>query len=156
VFMRAFAAKHGGLTVRNAAPLVDQLRARKSPAELALLRKAAELSAEGHRAAMLTPNPSHEYELRAALEYTFTKLGAERVAYGSIVGSGVNGTQLHYMKDTDPVKPGDLVVMDAAGEYHGYAADITRTIPVSGTFTPEQRQIYQLVRDAQDVAEHDR
>jgi Xaa-Pro aminopeptidase len=65
----------------------------------------------------------------------------------------VNGTQLHYMKDTDPVKPGDLVVMDAAGEYHGYAADITRTIPVSGTYTPEQRQIYQLVRAAQDVAE---
>jgi Xaa-Pro aminopeptidase len=57
------------------------------------------------------------------------------------------------MKDTDPVKPGDLVVMDAAGEYHGYAADITRTIPVSGTFTKEQRQIYQLIRDAQDVAE---
>jgi Xaa-Pro aminopeptidase len=153
LFMRAFAAKHAGVIVRNAMPVVDQLRARKSPGELALLRKAAELSFEGHRAAMLTANPSHEYELRAALEYTFAKLGAERVAYGSIVGSGVNGTQLHYMKDTDPVKPGDLVVMDAAGEYHGYAADITRTIPVSGVYTREQRQIYQLVRDAQDVAE---
>jgi Xaa-Pro aminopeptidase len=153
LFMKAFASKHPNVLVKNAMPFVDQLRARKSPAELALLRKAADLSSEGHRAAMLTANPSHEYELRAALEYTFTKLGAERVAYGSIVGSGVNGTQLHYMKDTDPVKPGDLVVMDAAGEYHGYAADITRTIPVSGTFTPEQRQIYQLVRAAQDVAE---
>ncbi len=153
IFMRAFAAKHAGVIVRNAVPVVDQLRARKSPGELALLRKAADLSSEGHRAAMLTANPSHEYELRAALEYTFTKLGAERVAYGSIVGSGANGTQLHYMKDTDPVKPGDLVVMDAAGEYHGYAADITRTIPVSGVYTREQRQIYQLVRDAQDVAE---
>jgi Xaa-Pro aminopeptidase len=153
LFMKAFLTKHPGVTSRNAVPLVDQLRARKSPAELALLRKAAEISSEGHRAAMLTANPSHEYELRAALEYTFAKLGAERVAYGSIVGSGVNGTQLHYMKDTDPVKPGDLVVMDAAGEYHGYAADITRTIPVSGTYTAEQRQIYQLVRAAQDVAE---
>jgi Xaa-Pro aminopeptidase len=153
LFMRAFAARHPAVAVRNAMPVVDQLRARKTPAELALLRKAAELSSEGHRAAMLTANPSHEYELRAALEYTFTKLGAERLAYGSIVGSGANGTQLHYMKDTDPVKPGDLVVMDAAGEYHGYAADITRTIPVSGTYTPEQRQIYQLVRAAQDVAE---
>ena len=153
LFMKAFAAKHPTVAVRNAMPLVDQLRAHKTAGELALLRKAAELSSEGHRAAMLTANPSHEYELRAALEYTFTKLGAERLAYGSIVGSGVNGTQLHYMKDTDPVKPGDLVVMDAAGEYHGYAADITRTIPVSGTYTPEQRQIYQLVRAAQDVAE---
>jgi len=153
LFMKAFAAKHPGVTSRNAMPFVDQLRARKSPAELALLRKAADISSDGHRAAMLTANPSHEYELRAALEYTFTKLGAERLAYGSIVGSGANGTQLHYMKDTDPVKPGDLVVMDAAGEYHGYAADITRTIPVSGTFTPAQREIYQLVRAAQDVAE---
>jgi Xaa-Pro aminopeptidase len=153
LFMKEFAAKHPAVAVRNAMPVVDQLRAHKSSGELALLQKAADLSSEGHRAAMLTANPSHEYELRAALEYTFTKLGAERVAYGSIVGSGANGTQLHYMKDTDPVKPGDLVVMDAAGEYHGYAADITRTIPVSGTYTPEQRQIYQLVRAAQDVAE---
>jgi Xaa-Pro aminopeptidase len=153
VFMRAFAAKHAGLQVKNAVTFVDQLRAHKSPTELALLKKAAEVSSEGHRAAMLTANPSHEYELRASLEYTFTKLGAERLAYGSIVGSGRNGTQLHYMKDTDPVKAGDLVVMDAAGEYHGYAADITRTIPVSGTFTAEQRQIYQLIRDAQTIAE---
>jgi len=144
---------HPGLIVRDAHPIVNQLRARKSAAELLLLRKAAEISAEGHRAAMLTANPQHEYELRAALEYSFTRLGAERPAYGSIVGSGVNGTQLHYMKDTDPARPGDLVVMDAAAEYHGYAADITRTIPVSGTFTAAQRQIYQLIREAQDVAE---
>src|SRR6185503_17400114 len=106
-----------------------------------------------HRAAMVTATPQHEYELRAALEYTFTRLGAERPAYGSIVGAGINGTQLHYMKDTDPAKPGDLVVMDAAAEYHGYASDITRTIPVNGRYTPEQRQLYQLVRDAQDIAE---
>jgi Xaa-Pro aminopeptidase len=152
-FMKAFAVKHPGLVVRNAHPLVDQLRARKTAAEIALLKKAADISSEGHRAAMLTANPEHEYELRAALEYTFTRLGAERPAYGSIVGAGINGTQLHYMKDTGPAKPGDLVVMDAAGEYHGYAADITRTIPVSGTFTAEQKQIYQLVRDAQAVAE---
>ena len=153
VFMRTFAAKHPGLAMRNAMPFVDEIRAHKTAAEIALLRKAAEISSEGHRAAMLTANPTHEYELRAALEFAFTRLGAERLAYGSIVGSGVNGTQLHYMKDTDPVKAGDLVVMDAAGEYHGYAADITRTIPVNGTFTKEQREIYQLVRNAQDVAE---
>jgi Xaa-Pro aminopeptidase len=152
-FVKAFAVKHPGLVVRNAHPFVDQLRARKTAAEIALLKKAADISSEGHRAAMLTANPEHEYELRAALEYTFTRLGAERPAYGSIVGAGINGTQLHYMKDTGPTKPGDLVVMDAAAEYHGYAADITRTIPVSGTFTAEQKQIYQLVRDAQAVAE---
>lgn len=151
--VKTLAAKYPTLPIRNAMPLVLQLRARKSPAEMALIRRAAEISAEGHRAAMLTANPQHEYELRAALEYEFTRRGAERPAYGSIVGGGYNGTTLHYMKDSDPVKPGDLVVMDAGAEYRGYAADITRTIPVSGTYTPAQRRLYQLVRDAQDLAE---
>ena len=152
-FATLLAAAHPSLVVRDAMPLVLQLRAKKSVAELALIRQAAEISSEGHRAAMLTADPSHEYELRAALEYTFTRLGAERLAYGSIVGAGINGTQLHYMKDTDPVQPNDVVVMDAAAEYRGYAADITRTIPASGRYSLEQRQLYQLVRDAQDIAE---
>jgi Xaa-Pro aminopeptidase len=152
-FMRALAARHAGLVVRNAHPIVDQLRARKSAAEIALLKRAAEISSEGHRAVLLAPEPHHEYELQAVLEYNFTKLGGSRPAYGSIVGSGVNGTQLHYMKDRDETKPGDLVVMDAATEYEGYAADITRTIPVSGTYTAEQRAVYQIVRDAQAAAE---
>src|SRR6185312_1537873 len=95
----------------------------------------------------------HEYELKAALENTFTKLGGSRPAYGSIVGAGQRGTQLHYMLDSGTARPGDLVVMDAATEYQGYAADITRTIPVSGKFTADQRIIYQLVRDAQAAAE---
>ena len=153
LFVRTLAARHPGLVVRDAMPIVDALRARKSPAELALLRRAAQISSAGHRAAMLLPNPRHEYELQAALEHEFLMLGGARPAYGSIVGSGVNGTQLHYMKDRAPVHPGDVVVMDAATEYEGYAADVTRTIPVSGTFTPEQRAVYQLVRDAQAAAE---
>jgi len=152
-FVRAVAERHSGLIVKDAHPLVDKLRAKKSGAEIALLRRAAEISSEGHRAAMLAPVPQHEYELQAVLEYNFTRLGGTRPAYGSIVGSGQNGTQLHYMKDRGVTKPGDLVVMDAAAEYEGYAADITRTIPVSGTFTAEQRKIYQLVRDAQAAAE---
>ena len=152
-FMKALVARRSGLTVKDAHPIVDQLRAKKSPAELALLRKAGEISAEGHRAAMLAPEPAHEYELQAVVEYTFTRLGGERPAYGSIVGAGPNGTQLHYMKDRAPAKPGDVVVIDAATQYEGYAADVTRTIPVSGTFTPEQRAMYQLVRDAQAAAE---
>ncbi|MCG6956027.1 MAG: aminopeptidase P N-terminal domain-containing protein [Gemmatimonadetes bacterium] len=152
-FMRRLAARHPGLVVRDAHPIVDQLRARKSPAEIALLEKAAQISSEGHRSAMMVPNPRHEYELRAALEGTFTRLGAERPAYGSIVGAGANGTQLHYMKDMADAKPGDVVVMDAGAEYRGYAGDVTRTIPVSGVYTPEQRAIYQLVRDAESAAE---
>ena len=153
LYVRALAARHAGLAVRDAQPLVDGLRARKSAAELALLRRAAQISSAGHRAAMLLPNPRHEYELQAALEHEFLMLGGARPAYGSIVGSGVNGTQLHYMKDRAEVHPGDVVVMDAATEYEGYAADVTRTIPVSGRFTPEQRAVYQLVRDAQAAAE---
>jgi Xaa-Pro aminopeptidase len=152
-FVHSIAERHSGLVIKDAHPFVDQLRAKKSAAEIALLKRAAEISSEGHRAAMLAPVPQHEYELQAVLEYNFTRLGGTRPAYGSIVGSGQNGTQLHYMKDRGATKPGDVVVMDAATEYDGYAADITRTIPVSGAFTPEQRKIYQLVRDAQAAAE---
>jgi Xaa-Pro aminopeptidase len=152
-FMRALAARRRGLEVRDAHQIVDQLRARKSPAELALLRRSAEISSEGHREAMKVAEPTKEYELQAALEYAFMRLGGARPSYGSIVGGGVHGTQLHYMRDRGDVKPGDVVVMDAATEYEGYAADITRTIPVSGKYTAEQRAIYQLVLDAQKAAE---
>ncbi|HUQ82916.1 MAG TPA: aminopeptidase P N-terminal domain-containing protein [Gemmatimonadaceae bacterium] len=152
-FTKSIVAKHAGLTVKDGHDVVDVLRARKSPAEMALLRKAGEISAEGHRAAMTAPEPGHEYELQAAVEYTFMKLGGARPSYGSIVGAGQNGTQLHYMKDRGVAKPGDVVVIDAGTEYEGYAADVTRTVPVSGTFTPAQREIYKLVYDAQLAAE---
>lgn len=153
MFERALVARHPGLVLKNTHPIVDELRARKSAAEIALLRRAAQISSEGHRAVLVMPEPQHEYEIQAALENTFTRLGGSRPAYGSIVGSGRNGTQLHYMRDRDPARPGDLVVIDAATEYDGYAADITRTIPVSGKYTPDQRVLYQLVRDAQAAAE---
>jgi Xaa-Pro aminopeptidase len=153
-FIKTIKAKHASaVDVRDAHEIVDALRARKSPVEMALLRRAAQISDEGHRAAMLIPEPSKEYEIQAALEGTFLRLGGARPAYGSIVGGGVHGTQLHYMRDRGDVKPGDVVVIDAATEYEGYAADVTRSLPVSGKFTPEQRAIYQLVRDAQAAAE---
>lgn len=152
-FIRSIAARHSGLVLRDGHALVDELRAKKSPAEIALLRKAAEISSEGHRAAMTIAEPAKEYEIQAALEYAFMRLGGARPSYGSIVGGGVHGTQLHYMRDRGDVKPGDVVVMDAATEYEGYAGDVTRTIPVSGRYTPAQRDIYQLVLDAQLAAE---
>ncbi len=153
MFMRDLVARHAGLAVKNAHPLVDQLRARKSEAELALLRHAAAASVEGHKAALRAAAPGlHEYDVQAAAEYEFRRGGASRPAYGSIVGSGENGTQLHYMKDRGPLKAGDLIVLDAAGEYEGYAADVTRTIPVSGTFSRDQRTLYQMVLDAQAAA----
>ena len=152
-FMKTFAAAHPSMPVKDGEEIVDQLRARKSPAEMALLRRAAAISAAGHRAIMQSPEPHHEYEWQAVAEYTFKRLGGDRPAYGSIVGAGLNSTQLHYMQDTSVARPGDVVVIDAATQYQGYAADITRTLPVSGVFTPAQRTIYQLVRDAQAAAE---
>jgi Xaa-Pro aminopeptidase len=152
--MRALAQRHPGLDVRDAAPIVDRLRARKSPAELELLRRAAEITVAGHRAAMQLIAPGlHEYDLQAAIEYAFRREGSERPAYGSIVGSGPNGTQLHYMKNRRALRPGELVVLDAGAEYDGYAGDVTRTLPVSGTFTPDQRALYQIVLDAEAAAE---
>jgi Xaa-Pro aminopeptidase len=152
-WVKAFRTRFPDVQVVDAAPLVNRLRAKKSPAELALIKKAAQISAEGHKAAMLLPEPKWEYELQAAVEGAFLRLGAQRPAYGSIVGAGLNGTQLHYMKNRDAVKKGDLVVIDAGAEYEGYAADVTRTLPASGTFTKPQRELYQLVRDAQAAAE---
>lgn len=153
-FIKALVAKHPKLVVTDAHPIVDELRAKKSPAEMALIRKAAEISVEGHRALMRGITPGmHEYEMQAIVEYTFRKLGAERPSYGSIVGAGPNGTQLHYMKDTREAREGEVVVIDAAAQYEGYAADITRTIPVSGTYSADQKAIYQIVRDAEASAE---
>ena len=150
---RRFAAAHPAITMRDAHPYIYQVRAKKTPAELALIRKAAEISSEGHRAAMRLQGATKEYELQAAIEYEFMRGGGARPSYGSIVGSGLRGTQLHYMKNRGDLKPGELVVIDAATEYEGYAGDVTRTIPVSGTYTPEQRVMYQLVLDAQLAAE---
>jgi Xaa-Pro aminopeptidase len=146
--------RHPGLVVRDAHPIVAQLRARKSPAEMALIRRAAAISTAGHEAVMRAIAPGlHEYDLQAILEYTFRRQGAERPAYGPIVGSGPNALQLHYMKNRRELRAGEVVVIDAAAEFEGYAADLTRTLPVSGRFTPEQRVLYQIVRDAQAAAE---
>jgi Xaa-Pro aminopeptidase len=153
-FVQALAASHPGVAIRDAHPVVDSLRARKSPAELALIRKAAEISAEGHTELMRRIEPGmHEYDLQAIIDHSFKRGGAERPAYGAIVGSGPLSLQLHYMKNRRAMQPGEVVVIDAGAEYAGYAADVTRTLPVSGTYSPEQRAIYQLTRDAQAAAE---
>ena len=153
-FIRALAARYPGLTVKDAHPTLDQLRARKTDAELALIRKAAEISANGHLELMRKIEPGmRESDFQAIIEYAFRRGGGERPSYGSIIGAGPNGTQLHYMKNRRAALPGEVVVVDAGTEYQGYAADVTRTIPVSGTYTPDQRAIYQLVRDGQAAAE---
>jgi Xaa-Pro aminopeptidase len=154
---RAFVAKlkreNPALVVRDAHAMLNSLRARKSAAELALIRRAAEVSSAGHVAAMRLAGARREADYQAAIEAEFLRQGATGPSYGSIVGAGINGTTLHYMRNRAEARPGELVVIDAGALYEGYAGDVTRTIPVSGRFTPAQRELYALVRDAQAAAE---
>ncbi|MCC6772217.1 MAG: aminopeptidase P N-terminal domain-containing protein [Gemmatimonadaceae bacterium] len=153
-FVRQMRARHPQLAVVGANPVLAQLRGTKSAAELELIRKAIAISMDAHREAMRTVKPGmNEFEIQAVVEYTFRRYGADRPAYASIVGSGANATTLHYNRNDRFVKAGDMIVMDVGAQYQGYAADLTRSFPVSGTFTPEQRAIYQVVRDAQAAAE---
>lgn len=140
------------LVLRSLDTTASRLRARKSAAEIALLRKAAQISVRGHREAMkATAAGCGENEIQALLEGTFRRLGGDRPGYGTIVGSGPNATVLHYMEDNRVMRGGELLLIDAAGAFNHYSADVTRTLPVSGRFTPEQRDIYQIVRDAQEA-----
>ncbi|MDB5033176.1 MAG: secreted Xaa-Pro aminopeptidase [Chlorobi bacterium] len=139
------------LTVKNAGAIVNELRRVKSAAEIVQMRRAIDMSIAGHRAAMTGAKPGmYEYELAALMEYQFRRLGSEYPGYPSIVGSGPNSCILHYESDRRQTKAGELVLMDCGAEYHGYSADVTRTFPVSGRFSPEQRLIYDLVLKAQD------
>lgn len=125
----------------------------KDAGEIALLRKAVDASVAAHLAAMKAVKPNvKEYEISALLEYEWERRGCERAAYSSIVGSGHNSTVLHYSENSNTMKSGDVVVIDAAGEYSMYAADITRTLPINGHFTARQKEIYEIVRGAQEAA----
>ncbi|MBM4192820.1 MAG: M24 family metallopeptidase [Gemmatimonadetes bacterium] len=133
---------------------VMQLRAKKSAAELALLKTAAQISAKAHEEVLHAIAPGmNEFEIQALAEYTFRRNGGDRPGYGSIVGSGPNSTTLHYNRDDRFMRSGEVLNMDMATYYGGYSADITRTVPVSGKFSAEQRAIYQVVLDAQMAAE---
>ena len=134
-------------------PLLQTMRAVKSPGELTLIRRAVENSVAGHLAAMKMLEPRMwEYEVAARMKYEFERRGSEWPSYPPIVGSGLFSTVLHYDADGRQMATGDLVVIDAAGSYGGYASDITRTLPVSGRFTARQREIYEIVRGAQAAA----
>ncbi|HZI28449.1 MAG TPA: Xaa-Pro aminopeptidase [Gemmatimonadaceae bacterium] len=153
-FLDELRRKHTGLEVTSANPLVTTMRSKKSAAEMDLIQRAAAISMEAHAEAARALEPGmNEFEIQALLEYTFRRYGGDRPAYASIVGSGPNSTVLHYNRDDRYMKAGDLLLIDAAASFGGYAADITRTFPVSGKFTPEQREVYQIVRDAQAAAE---
>jgi len=146
-----FSAQHAD--VRNVLPIVDSMRAVKDADEIARLRRAVDISVAGHIAAMRAARPGmYEYELEAVLEDGFRRNGGDRVGYPSIVGSGPNSTTLHYDVNRRRTADGDLVVIDAAAEWGQYTADVTRTFPVNGKFTPRQKAIYDLVLGAQQAA----
>jgi Xaa-Pro aminopeptidase len=132
---------------------IAYLRQVKSPTEIALLEKAIQITMKAQQAAAKTLAPGvMEYQVEAALEYEFRSNGAERPGFPSIVGSGRYSTILHYEKNDRRIQAGDVVVVDIGAEYGGYSADVTRTYPSSGKFSTRQRELYQIVLDAQKAA----
>jgi Xaa-Pro aminopeptidase len=151
------AQSRGGVAAPAAArdliPLLDEMRLIKDDHELAIMRRAGQISAQAHRRAMAACQPGvREYELEAELLYTFRKFGAQAPAYTSIVAAGANACVLHYPAGNAIAGDGDLILIDAACELDGYASDITRTFPASGRFTPAQRELYDIVLAAQQAA----
>jgi Xaa-Pro aminopeptidase len=142
-----------GVSFQDVRPMLASLRTYKDSGEIERIRHATDASIAAHFAAMHTVKPGvTEREASALMQYEWGKRGCERPAYAPIVGSGFYSTVLHYSEDSGTMQSGDLVVIDAAGEYSMYASDITRTLPVSGKFTPRQREIYDIVLGAQQAA----
>lgn len=152
-FMRQFADGHPGLVVRDAHPVLDSLRTRKSPAEVAMLRRAIDITGGALREVMRALKPGmYEYQVEAMFESAFRGAGGDGAAFISIIGSGPNSTQYHYNANDRRIGRGEVVVMDVGAGFGGYSADVTRTLPADGRFSPEQRALYQIVRDAQEAA----
>jgi len=129
---------------------LHEMRLRKSPEEIALMRRAGEITRLGHIAGMSATRPGMaEYELEAIMEYTYHANGSQHVAYPSIVAGGANATILHYSTNRDILRDGDLVLVDSGCEFDLYASDVTRTWPVNGRFSAEQRAVYEIVLAAQ-------
>lgn len=133
-------------TLTDWRPWVHEMRLFKSDEELAVMRRAGEISALAHTRAMEKCRPGmYEYHLEGEIHHEFNRHGARYPAYNTIVGSGENGCILHYTENESELRDGDMVLIDAGCEYRGYAGDITRTFPVSGKFTPAQRAVYDIV-----------
>ncbi len=133
-------------TLTDWRPIVHEMRLFKSAAELEIMREAGRISARAHTRAMQCCRPDmYEYQLEAEIQHEFTYHGARFPAYSTIVGAGENGCILHYTENSCRMQAGEMVLVDAGCEYHGYAADITRTFPVNGKFTVAQRALYDIV-----------
>ena len=141
-----------GIALHDAAPALGAMRQMKSPGEIALLTKAIELSVDAQLAAMRMVRPGlYEYQVAARMVEIHSYGGCETEAYAPIVGTGLDSTILHFNELDKLIQDGDVVLMDVGGQYSGYTADITRTIPANGHFTPRQREIYEIVLGAQNA-----
>lgn len=139
-----------GVSLEDQTERLPLMRAIKSPAELSLMRQAMQATAAGFASALRLIKPGvNERDVADAMEFEYRKHGAASLAYNSIVGSGFNGTVLHYMDNSQPIGDGDLVVIDSGAACAGYAADITRTLPANGKFNAEQRELYEMVLRAE-------
>jgi Xaa-Pro aminopeptidase len=140
-------------TFVNIDSILHEMRLRKSPAEIKQMRRAAEISAAAHMRLMQICAPGlNESQLEAEFQHACALSGARHQAYSPIVGGGANACILHYVENRAPLCDGDLVLIDAGCELEGYASDITRTFPVNGRFSPPQRELYELVLEAQTAA----
>jgi Xaa-Pro aminopeptidase len=144
---------HAPAEIRDVRVELDEMRLVKDTREIADMRRAADISAAAHRRAMRATAPGRfEYEIEAELAHEFRRCGAQAPAYSPIVAGGANACILHYVGNSQPLRDGELLLIDAGCEVDSYAADITRTFPVSGKFSPAQRDVYELVLAAQRAA----
>ena len=145
-FVEEMRNSHPDLRIRNATPLLIAMREVKSPAEIAVMQKAIDISLAGQKAGMKqAKTATNERQVQTAIEATFRENGADTLAYPSIVAGGANSTTLHYEENNQPIDRGGLMLTDVGAEMQGYAADTTRTYPVSGKFTQPQREVYDAV-----------
>ena len=152
-FAAEWAKAPAGFSIQNASPIFAQMRLRKSPMEVELLQHAIDISIEAHeRAEAFASKAKWEYEVDAQVADTFKLRNADNWGYPDIVGCGPNATTLHYTEVQGRVNRNDLLLMDVGAEYGHYTADVTRTFPVSGKFSKEQAEIYQIVYEAQEAA----
>jgi Xaa-Pro aminopeptidase len=150
---QARAGRRAPTQLHDVRAALDDMRLIKDAAEIALMRRAAEISAAAHQRAMHAARPGvYEYAIEAELLHEFRRHGCQAPAYTSIVAGGANACVLHYLNNNQPLRDGELLLIDAGGELDGYAADITRTFPVNGKFTTAQADVYQLVLAAQAAA----
>ncbi|HKV33501.1 MAG TPA: Xaa-Pro aminopeptidase [Pyrinomonadaceae bacterium] len=151
-FAADWAQTASGFSVKNAWPIFSEMRLVKSPMEQRILQHAIDISIEAHqRAWAIAGEAKWEYEVDAIMAYTFKLRNADNWGYPDIVGCGPNATTLHYIESQGAVKPGELLLMDVGAEYDHYTADVTRTFPVNGKFSPHQAELYQIVYDAQEA-----